>query len=60
MAMERYLQKKYNAVELLYFEEFNEKKEAKKREKQLKNWHKKWKWNLIKEFNPTLKTLEID
>ena len=52
--------KKYNAVELLYFEEFNEKKEAKKREKQLKNWHKKWKWNLIKEFNPTLKTLEID
>jgi len=28
------------------------------REKQLKNWHKEWKLNLIKEMNPTLKTLE--
>ncbi len=52
--------KKYNANDLVYFEEINEKKIAKKREKQLKNWHKEWKWNLIKETNPDLKTLETE
>lgn len=51
--------KKYNAVDLIYFEEFKDKKEAKKREKQLKNWHKEWKWNLIKETNPLLETIEM-
>jgi putative endonuclease len=24
------------------------------REKQLKNWHKEWKWNLVKQHNPKL------
>ena len=28
-----------------------------KREKQLKNWHRDWKLNLIKETNLNLKTL---
>ena len=52
--------KKYNAIELIYFEEFIEKSLAKKRESQLKNWRKDWKWDLIKVENPYLKTLEIE
>ncbi|ARV14247.1 GIY-YIG nuclease family protein [Polaribacter sp. SA4-12] len=51
--------KKYNVYELVYFEEFFEKKKARKRELQLKNWKKDWKWDLVKEINPSLKTLEI-
>jgi hypothetical protein len=30
------------------------------REKQLKNWHSEWKWNIIKEENPALKDLAGD
>ncbi|MDD7914155.1 GIY-YIG nuclease family protein [Polaribacter ponticola] len=52
--------KKYSVCELLYFEEFEDLKDARKREKQLKNWHKEWKWNLIKKSNPNLITLEIE
>ena len=43
---------KYNTHNLLYYETFTDINQAIKREKQLKNWHKDWKWNLIKEFNP--------
>ena len=50
--------KKYNVIDLIYFEEFSDINQAIAREKQLKNWHKEWKLNLIKELNPTLKTLE--
>ena len=46
--------KKYNVHDLLYVEEFNDINLAIKREKQLKNWNKAWKWNLIKETNPNL------
>ena len=52
--------KAYNATELIYFEPFKEIKEAKLREKQLKNWHKEWKWNLIKISNPKLEILKIN
>lgn len=52
--------KKYNATILLYFEEFDYFGDAFKREKQLKNWHKDWKWNLAKVLNPELKDLYID
>ncbi len=34
--------------------------DAIQREKQLKNWHRKWKINLIKEFNPDMKDLSTD
>ncbi|PHR70722.1 MAG: endonuclease [Lutibacter sp.] len=51
--------KKYNAIDLIYFEEFTDINQAISREKQLKNWHKDWKLNLIKEENPTLKTLKF-
>lgn len=52
--------KKYSVYDLIYFEEFDNKKVAKSREKQLKNWHKEWKWNLIKEVNPNLETLSLN
>ncbi|MCH3885132.1 GIY-YIG nuclease family protein [Tenacibaculum sp. MSW2] len=52
--------KKYSVCELIYFEEFIDSNSARKREKQLKNWHKDWKWNLIKESNPSLITLEVE
>lgn len=51
--------KKYNVHDVIYFETYENKKEAKAREKNLKNWHKEWKWNLIKISNPELKTLTI-
>lgn len=46
--------KKYSVNELLYYEMFSNINLAINREKQLKNWHKDWKWNLIKEKNPEL------
>ena len=42
---------KYNINKLVYYENFNNPNEAIKREKQLKNWHRDWKINLISEFN---------
>jgi putative endonuclease len=39
--------KKYNLTKLVYFEMFNYINDAIKREKQLKNWHRQWKINLI-------------
>ena len=49
--------KKYNITDLIYFESFSDVNQAIKREKQLKNWHREWKWNLILEYNPNLNTL---
>jgi putative endonuclease len=48
---------KYNLTVLLYFEEYLNINEAIEREKQLKNWHREWKFNLIRESNPELKEL---
>lgn len=52
--------KKYSVNELLYFEEFSDFHDAFAREKQLKNWHRDWKWNLIKTQNPELKNLYLE
>jgi putative endonuclease len=49
--------KKYNIDQVMYIEECSNSTDAITREKQLKNWHKEWKWNLIKQHNPTLKDL---
>ena len=49
--------KKYKCKDLVYHEGFTSIEEAIAREKQLKNWHKGWKWNLVKEFNPDLMDL---
>jgi len=51
--------KKYNLKDLIYYEEFLDINQAIAREKQLKNWHKAWKLNLIKQKNPKLSTLKI-
>lgn len=48
---------KYKLKKLLYFEEYKNINEAIGREKQLKNWHRDWKLNLIKKVNPILKDL---
>ena len=50
---------KYQIIDLVYYETFNEVEQAIAREKQLKNWKREWKINLIKSINPTLSTLEI-
>jgi putative endonuclease len=50
--------KKYRLYDLLYFEHFDRISDAINREKQLKNWHKDWKINLIKSENPDMKDLK--
>ena len=52
--------KKYNINELLYFKEFLDLHDAFIKEKQIKNWRKDWKWNLIKSINPELKDLYFE
>ena len=52
--------RKYSINQLLYYEEFTAIDQAIAREKQLKNWHREWKWNLIKDKNPELKDLFED
>jgi putative endonuclease len=52
--------KKYHLVKLVYFEQTNDINSALVREKQLKNWHRQWKYNLIDEFNPDWKDLSLD
>ena len=49
--------KKYNLDKLVYYEVSNDINSAIAREKQLKNWHKEWKINLIEERNPYWKDL---
>lgn len=44
---------KYNTDKLVYYEEFEEKESAYRREKQLKNWHREWKFNLVRSVNPS-------
>jgi putative endonuclease len=43
--------KNYNLTKLVYFETTNEIESAIRREKQLKNWHRQWKINLIESIN---------
>ena len=51
---------RYQLFNLLYCEEIHGMEKARAREKQLKNWHKKWKWNLIKSDNPDLHDLAFN
>jgi len=44
--------KKYKLEKLIYAEEFNSIADAIAREKQLKNWQRQWKIELIKKDNP--------
>ena len=52
--------KKYNLRKLVYYEATNDIESAINREKQLKNWHRDWKINLIDQFNPDWKDLSDD
>lgn len=51
--------KKYRVKKLVYLEEYNDIKEAIAREKQLKNWHREWKLNLIKKTNPQFNDMSV-
>ncbi len=44
--------KKYKTDKLIYYEEFNNIEDAKKREKALKKWNRAWKEDLINQSNP--------
>lgn len=44
--------KKYDLNKLVYYEVFNDIENTITREKQLKNWHRQWKINLINQQNP--------
>jgi len=48
---------KYQCFDLVYFEVHASIEAAIDREKQLKNWHRQWKVNLIKSINPDMKDL---
>ncbi|MFA6084492.1 GIY-YIG nuclease family protein [Mucilaginibacter sp.] len=50
--------KKYHLYDLVFYEYFERITDAIDREKQLKNWHKDWKVNLIQSVNPEMKDLK--
>lgn len=51
---------KYGLKRLVYLEEYRNPTDAIKREKQLKNWKRLWKLNLINAQNPAWKDLSED
>ena len=51
---------KYKLHKLVYYEITNSVEAAIAREKQLKNWHREWKLNLIRQSNPELRDLYRD
>ena len=52
--------KKYGLNQLIYFERFQYVNDAIKREKQLKNWNRQWKIDLIEIENPDWNDLAKD
>lgn len=50
---------KYKCKKLIYFEQYSDIEEAIRREKQLKNWHRSWKLNLISSMNPDFLDLSL-
>jgi len=52
--------KKYNVSELLYYEVFDKIIDAIKREKQLKEWKREWKIDLVKTMNLEMLDLAVD
>ena len=52
--------KRYNVNRLVYYEQSDSKEGALIREKQIKEWHRKWKLELIEKTNPEWKDLYND
>ena len=52
--------RRYKAVKLVYYEQFEHVEEAIGREKQLKNWRRKWKGELVESVNPEWRDLSAD
>ena len=50
---------KCNCTKLVYFEECNDINSAIRREKQLKNWHRDWKNNLVNQSNKDWNDLAV-
>ena len=48
---------KHHVHQLVYYEEHQDIMEAARRERRLKNWCRKWKLNIIEQFNPTWRDL---
>ena len=51
---------RYNLYKLVWFDEHPTVREAIEREKQIKNWRRSWKIELIKSFNPGFRDLYDD
>lgn len=51
--------KQNNCTDLVYYEEYNDVQLAIAREKQLKNWKRAWKDELILRLNPELRDLSV-
>ncbi|WP_348541624.1 GIY-YIG nuclease family protein [Vibrio fluminensis] len=52
--------KRYRINRLVYFELFSDIRDAIAREKQIKNWKRAWKNNLIEQVNPSWKDMYSD
>ncbi|MFI3240620.1 MAG: GIY-YIG nuclease family protein [Bacteroidales bacterium] len=52
--------KLYKCTKIVYYEDFGDINQAIAREKQLKNWKRKWKEELIDSFNPKWEDLVGD
>jgi len=51
---------RYNLNKLIWFQQFNSSKEAIANEKRLKRWHRDWKIDLIRKFNPRFNDLSVE
>ena len=51
---------RYNVDQLVWFQSFETRPGAFRRERQIKEWHRKWKLNLIEGFNPQWRDLSDD
>lgn len=52
--------KNYHINKLVYYEEYDNPYDAISREKQLKNWHRQWKVNLVESVNKNWEDLSKD
>ena len=51
---------RYDVTRLVYYEAYHDINNAIYQEKRLKNWHRKWKINLIENMNPDWRDLYAD